>query len=79
MRRFFLKAADVLNDDHPVLAKKLRHMSPHWMGHSHASMHSRTAPISQAYATTLMYLRGDYRACRITEAFSSRNTNWQAD
>lgn len=37
MRRFFLKAADVLNDDHPVLAEKLRRASPHWIRHSHAS------------------------------------------
>ncbi|KAG0184131.1 hypothetical protein DFQ28_011721 [Apophysomyces sp. BC1034] len=36
MRRFFLKAADVLQHDHPALAEKLRRASPHWMRHSHA-------------------------------------------
>ncbi|OTP79045.1 Integrase [Caballeronia sordidicola] len=37
MRRFFLKTADALENNHPALAEKLRRASPHWMRHSHAS------------------------------------------
>lgn len=85
MRRFFLKAAEVLHDDHPVLAEKLRCASPHWMRHSHASHAlARGAELTSvrdnlrhaSIATTSMYLRGDdvKRARQITEAFGSRNT-----
>ncbi|WGS47199.1 site-specific integrase [Burkholderia sp. JSH-S8] len=83
MRRFFRKAADLLNDDHPALAEKLRRASPHWMRHSHAShaLARGTELISvrdnlrhASIATTSMYLRGDdlKRARQITEAFGSR-------
>jgi site-specific recombinase XerD len=85
MRRFFLKAVDVLQDDHPVLAEKLRRASPHWMRHTHASHalahgaeltsvrdNLRHASIS----TTSMYLHGNNtrRARQFSEAFGRRKT-----
>lgn len=83
MRRFFLKAADVLNDDHADLAEKLRRASPHWMRHSHASHAlAHGADLTSvrdnlrhaSIATTSMYLHGDdlKRDRQIAEAFRSR-------
>ncbi len=85
MRRFFLKAADVLQDGHPVLAEKLRRASPHWLRHSHASHAlARGAELTSvrdnlrhaSIGTTSMYLRGYdvERTRQITEAFGARNT-----
>lgn len=37
MRRFFLLVAKVIEDDNPALSEKLRHASPHWMRHTHAT------------------------------------------
>lgn len=37
MRRFFNRVADVIADDHPAVAEKLRRASPHWMRHTHAT------------------------------------------
>lgn len=90
MRRFFLKAADILHDDHAALAEKLRRASPHWMRHSHASHAlAHGAELTSvrdnlrhaSIATTSMYLRGDdlKRARQITEAFGSRNTPRRPD
>ncbi|RQR48109.1 integrase [Burkholderia sp. Bp9126] len=83
MRRFFLKTADVLNDDHPDLAEKLRHASPHWMRHTHASHAlAHGAELTSvrdnlrhaSIATTSMYLHGDdlKRDRQIAAAFRSR-------
>lgn len=83
MQRFFLKAADVLQDDHPPLAEKLRQASPHWMRHSHASHAiARGAELTSerdnlrhaSVATTSMYLHGDevQRARQMNQAFSAR-------
>ncbi|MDL5410462.1 integrase, partial [Escherichia coli] len=36
-RRFFAKAAEVLEADNPVLAEKLGRASPHWTRHTHAT------------------------------------------
>ncbi len=85
MRRFFLKTADVLVDDHPALAEKLRRASPHWMRHSHASHAlANGAELTSvrdnlrhaSIATTSMYLHGNdaRRARQITDAFGPRNT-----
>ncbi len=86
MRRFFLKAAEVLESDHPTLAEKLRRASPHWMRHSHATCalehgaeltsvrdNLRHASIS----TTSMYLSGNdtRRARQFTEAFCQRKAS----
>lgn len=43
MRRFFRLAADVIGDDHPALAEKLRRATPHWMRHTHATHALATA------------------------------------
>jgi site-specific recombinase XerD len=83
MRRFFLKAADVLQDDHPPLTEKLRRASPHWMRHSHASHAlARGAELTSvrdnlrhaSIATTSMYLHGDevQRARQMNQAFAAR-------
>lgn len=37
MRRFFRLAAQIIENDHPVLAEKLLRASPHWMRHTHAT------------------------------------------
>ncbi|KWI26340.1 site-specific integrase [Burkholderia stagnalis] len=89
MRRFFLKAAEEIQDEHPVLAEKLRRASPHWMRHSHASHAlARGAELTAvrdnlrhaSIATTSMYLRGDdlKRSRQFAEAFSSRNVKRKA-
>ncbi|QRR11773.1 tyrosine-type recombinase/integrase (plasmid) [Burkholderia sp. MS455] len=83
MRRFFLKTAEVLNDDHPDLAEKLRRASPHWMRHTHASHAlAHGAELTSvrdnlrhaSIATTSMYLHGDdlKRDRQIAAAFRSR-------
>ncbi|MBM5588521.1 site-specific integrase [Burkholderia pseudomallei] len=85
MRRFFLKGADVLGEDHPALAEKLRRASPHWMRHSHASHAlAHGAELTSvrdnlrhaSIATTSMYLHGSdtRRARQITEAFGPRKS-----
>ena len=83
MHRFFLKTADILQDDHPVLAEKLRRASPHWMRHSHASHAlAHGAELTSvrdnlrhaSIATTSMYLHGDdrKRTRQINAAFGPR-------
>jgi site-specific recombinase XerD len=37
MRRFFRLAAQIIENDHPVVAGKLRQATPHWMRHTHAT------------------------------------------
>jgi site-specific recombinase XerD len=37
MRRFFRLVAQIIKNDHPVLAEKLHRASPHWMRHTHAT------------------------------------------
>ena len=37
MRRFFRQAAQIIENDHPPLAEKLRQATPHWMRHTHAT------------------------------------------
>ncbi len=37
MRRFFRHAAQIIENDHPALAEKLRQATPHWMRHTHAT------------------------------------------
>ncbi|KVR07206.1 integrase, partial [Burkholderia ubonensis] len=80
MRRFFMKVAEVLENDHPTLVEKARRASPHWMRHSHASHAlSNGAELTSvrdnlrhaSVATTSMYLHGNKarRARQFTEAF----------
>ncbi|WXK40522.1 site-specific integrase [Mycetohabitans rhizoxinica] len=84
-RRFFLRAADVLEDYHPTLAEKLRRAGPHWMRHSHASQAlAHGAELTSvrdnlrhaSIAITSMYLHGNdaRRARQITDAFGARKT-----
>ncbi|RFU44540.1 site-specific integrase [Paraburkholderia sp. DHOC27] len=83
LRRFFTKAADIVEADNPVVAQKLRMASPHWMRHTHATHalangaeltvvrdNLRHASIS----TTSIYLHGDdtKRAQQIAGAFRSK-------
>lgn len=83
-RRFFRTAADVMDKDSPALAEKLRHASPHWVRHTHATHalakgaelttvrdNLRHASIS----TTSIYLHGDdiKRAKQMSLAFGSRD------
>ena len=37
LRRFFVLAANTIQDEQPATAAKLRRASPHWMRHTHAS------------------------------------------
>jgi site-specific recombinase XerD len=37
MRRFFQLAADLIQEERPATAEKLRRASPHWLRHTHAS------------------------------------------
>jgi site-specific recombinase XerD len=85
MKRFFELAADVIERDHPALAEKLRHASPHWMRHTHATHalahgaelttvrdNLRHASIS----TTSIYLHGDdvRRARQLAGVFVARGS-----
>ena len=83
IRRFFGTAADVIENDHAVLAEKLRKASPHWLRHTHATHalahgaelttvrdNLRHASVS----TTSIYLHSDEikRARQLGEAFGTR-------
>ncbi|EKS72126.1 integrase/recombinase protein [Burkholderia sp. SJ98] len=83
MRRFFLQAADIIQQDHPVAADKLRHASPHWLRHTHASHAlARGAELTTvrdnlrhaSISTTSIYLHSDEvkRARQIGAAFRAR-------
>lgn len=83
LRRFFDRAADTIEADHPPLADKLRRATPHWMRHTHATNalangaslttvrdNLRHASIS----TTSIYLDDDevQRAHKIERIFTRR-------
>jgi hypothetical protein len=68
MKRFFATVADVVRQDNPAFAEKLRRATPHWTRHTHAThaLHGgaeltavrdnlRHSPL----ATTSMYLHSD--------------------
>jgi site-specific recombinase XerD len=83
MKRFFAQAADVIRDDNPALAEKLRRASPHWTRHTHAT-HALACGAElttvrdnlrhASIAMTSIYLHGDEvkRALQILEAFADR-------
>jgi site-specific recombinase XerD len=82
-RRFFAKAAEVIEADNPVLAEKLRRASPHWTRHTHATHAlARGAELTTvrdnlrhaSIATTSIYLHSDEvkRAQQIRNAFADR-------
>ncbi len=83
VRRFFETAADIIENDHAMLAEKLRNASPHWMRHTHASHAlARGAELTTvrdnlrhaSISTTSIYLHGDdvKRAHQIGTAFKAR-------
>jgi site-specific recombinase XerD len=80
-RRFFAKAAEVIEADNQVLAEKLRRASPHWTRHTHATHAlARGAELTTvrdnlrhaSIATTSIYLHSDdvKRASQIRAAFA---------
>lgn len=80
VRRFFETAADTIENDHAVLAEKLRKASSHWMRHTHATHAlARGAELTTvrdnlrhaSVSTTSIYLHGDdvKRARQIGTAF----------
>jgi site-specific recombinase XerD len=80
MRRFFAQVADIVQDDNPAMAEKLRRASPHWMRHTHATHAlARGAELTAvrdnlrhaSLSTTSIYLHGDEvkRAKQLAEAF----------
>jgi len=68
MKRFFATVADLLLEDNPVFAEKLRRATPHWTRHTHAT-HAlqggaelttvRDNLRHASLATTSMYLHSD--------------------
>ena len=59
LRRFFHTAADVIEADHPALARKLHCATPHWMRHTHATH-------ALANGATLTTVRDNLRHASIT-------------
>lgn len=85
MRRFFLKASEVIEANSPTLAQKLRRASPHWMRHTHATHAlARGAELTTvrdnlrhaSITTTSIYLHGDEvkRARQMDAAFVARGS-----
>jgi len=80
MKRFFSLAADVITEENPATADKLRRASPHWMRHTHAT-HALQRGVElttvrdnlrhASLATTSIYLHTDEarRARQLGEAF----------
>lgn len=80
IKRFFALTADVIAEDHPPLAEKLRRASPHWMRHTHAT-HALARGVEltivrdnlrhASVSTTSVYLHSDEmkRARQMSEAF----------
>lgn len=82
LRRFFLTSADVIQEQRPALAGKLRRASPHWIRHTHAShalargmklLAVRDNLRHASIATTSLYLHGDdaERARQLDGAFGT--------
>jgi site-specific recombinase XerD len=68
MKRFFVTVADVIANDNPAFAEKLRRATPHWMRHTHAThpLHGGAELTSvrdnlrhSSLATTSLYLHFD--------------------
>ncbi|GAQ27251.1 site-specific integrase [Ralstonia insidiosa] len=83
VRRFFETAAGTIENDHAVLAEKLRKASPHWMRHTHATHAlARGAELTTvrdnlrhaSVSTTSIYLHSDEikRARQLGEVFGAR-------
>jgi site-specific recombinase XerD len=83
MKRFFLQVADLIQEQSPAAAEKLRRASPHWMRHTHATHAlARGAELTTvrdnlrhaSLSTTSIYLHGEdvKRARQIGDAFKAR-------
>ena len=83
LKRFFSEVADVIQDQSPATAEKLRRASPHWMRHTHATHAlARGAELTTvrdnlrhaSLSTTSIYLHGDEvtRARQLGKAFAAR-------
>lgn len=83
MKRFFSEVADVIQDQSPTTAEKLRRASPHWMRHTHATHAlARGAELTTvrdnlrhaSLSTTSIYLHGEdiKRARQLDKAFAAR-------
>lgn len=81
-KRFFLQVADVIQEQSPATAEKLRRASPHWMRHTHATHAlARGAELTTvrdnlrhaSISTTSIYLHGEdvKRARQMDQAFQS--------
>lgn len=84
LRRFFVLAADAIQDERPATAEKLRRASPHWIRHTHASHAlARGAELIMvrdnlrhaSISTTSTYLHSDevQRARQFDQAFAALN------
>jgi len=82
MKRFFSTAADVVQEDTPALAEKLRLATPHWTRHTHAThLLQGGAELTTvrdnlrhaSLATTSMYLHTDdaRRAKQVADRFAA--------
>ena len=83
MRRFFRTAAQVISDQSPATAEKLRQASPHWMRHTHAT-HALSRGVDlttvrdnlrhASLSTTSIYLHTDevQRASQLNSAFDDK-------
>lgn len=83
MKRFFLQVADLIEEQNPAAAEKLRRASPHWMRHTHAThalAHGAELTTVRdnlrhaSLSTTSIYLHGEdvKRARQLGEAFKAR-------
>jgi site-specific recombinase XerD len=83
MKRFFTEVAEVVQDQSPTTAEKLRRASPHWMRHTHATHAlARGAELTTvrdnlrhaSLSTTSIYLHGEdvKRARQLGKAFAAR-------
>lgn len=83
MKRFFLQVANLIHEQNPPAAEKLRRASPHWMRHTHATHAlARGAELTTvrdnlrhaSLSTTSIYLHGEdvKRAKQLGEAFKTR-------
>jgi site-specific recombinase XerD len=82
LTRFFVTAAGVVEEGSPALAEKLRHATPHWTRHTHAThLLAGGAELTtvrdnlrhSSLATTSMYLHADdvRRAKQVADRFAA--------
>ena len=77
MKRFLATVADLLLEDNPVFAEKLRRATPHWMRHTHATHTLHGGAELPQSATTCATLRWRRPRCTCTPMTSSGPGRWQ--